>query len=184
MTASSVHAQLLGSALDRLPPLLRGVHDGRVVKRYAGRCSIERGRNWIAHLIAAVASLPRTQNDVPVTVVIERREVSETSESFETWTRHFGTQELRTVIRAGRHGLEERFGPVTLTFELTADDERIEWRLKRARLLVLPLPASWFQGSGATEAIVDGRYCFDARASLGGIGLLVHYQGWLIEHGR
>jgi hypothetical protein len=31
---------------------------------------------------------------------------------------------------------------------------------------------------------VDGRYCFDARASIAGIGLLVHYKGWLTEHGR
>jgi hypothetical protein len=41
-----------------------------------------------------------------------------------------------------------------------------------------------FAGCGAFETIVHGRYFFAARAGMAGDGLLVHYQGWLIEHGR
>lgn len=77
--------------------------------------------------------------------------------------------------------LEERLGPVTLTFELDAHGERILWRLKRARLLFLPLPSSWFNRCAATESVADGRYSFDVRAEITGIGFLVHYQGWLLD---
>jgi hypothetical protein len=184
MTAASVHAQVLGPSYRRLPPLLQGIHDSRAIKRYAGRCSIRGGNNWIARAICRLASLPRAQDDVAVSVVIERCESGETSETCETWTRRFGAHEMRSMLRAGRHGLDERFGPIVLTFELIAGADRIDWRLKRARLLLLPLPISWFNGCGATEEIADGRYCFDARASISGIGLLVHYRGWLAEHGR
>jgi hypothetical protein len=185
MTASSVHAQVLGSSFERLPALLREVHDQRPRKEFSGRCSVRSGRNWIARIIALFASLPRSSHDnIAVHVVIERRDGSEPSESSETWTRRFGEQRMRSVISSGRDGLEERFGPIVLIFGLSAEPDRIVWRLKGARFLFLPLPAALFAGCGAFETIVDGRYCFDAQAGLAGIGLLVHYKGWLTEHGR
>lgn len=185
MIATSVHAQVLGSSFDRLPALLRGMHDERPRKEFSGRCSVQSGRNWLARIIALFASLPRrSRDDIAVHVVIERRDGREISESRETWTRRFGEQRMQSVISSGREGLEERFGPIVLIFALTAEPDRIVWRLKGARFLFLPLPTALFTGCAAFETIVDGRYCFDARAGLAGIGLLVHYKGWLTEHGR
>jgi len=184
MIAASVHAQVLGSSFDRLPPLLRSVHDTRARKEFSGRCSVESGRNWLARLIQLFASLPRRSHpDLPVHVVIERSERGETSESRETWTRRFGEQRMQSVIRTGRGVLEEVFGPIVLRFALTAEPDRIVWTLVGAKFLFLPLPAALFAGCGAFETIVDGRYWFDARAHMAGIGLLVHYKGWLAEHG-
>lgn len=180
MVATSVHAQLLGPAFDRLPPLLRGVHDTRARKEFSGRCSIESGRSALARVVQVFASLPQQSDaDVAVQVVIER---SETSESREIWTRRFGEHRMRSVIRAGRGVLEERFGPVVLKFALTTQPDRIVWTLAGARFLVLPLPTAWFAGCAAFETIVDGRYWFDARAHIAGVGLLVHYKGWLTGH--
>ena len=184
MIATSVHAQVLGASFERLPALLRGVHDARARKEFSGRCSVDSGRNWLARAIALFASLPRrSHDDVAVHVVIERSDGRETSEPRETWTRRFGEQRMRSVIRRGRDGLEECFGPIVLTFGLTAEPNRIVWRLKGARFWFVPLPTALFAGCGAFETIVDGRYCFDARAGIAGIGLLVHYKGWLAEHG-
>jgi hypothetical protein len=184
MIATSVHAQVLGASFERLPALLRGVHDTRARKEFSGRCSVDSGRNWLARAIALFASLPRrSHDDVAIHVVIERIDGRETSEPRETWTRRFGEQRMRSVIQRGRDGLEECFGPIVLTFGLTAEPNRIVWRLKRARFWFVPLPTALFAGCAAFETIVDGRYCFDARAGIAGIGLLVHYKGWLAEHG-
>src|SRR5262245_57409775 len=110
MSAASVHAQVLGSSFDRLPQLLRGVHDTRARKEFSGRCSVESGRSALARIVQLFASLPRRSGaDLPVHVVIER---GETSESRETWTRRFGEQRMQSVIRAGRGVLEEVFGPI------------------------------------------------------------------------
>ena len=182
MVAPGVHAQVLGSSFERLPPLLRDVHDTRSRKEFSGRCSIDSGRNWLARIIALFASLPRrSYADVAVHVVIERGEGREPAEIRETWTRRFGEHRMRSVIRPGHDGLEECFGPIVLTFDLTAARDRIDWRLKGVRFLFLPLPTAWFAGCEASETIVDGRYWFDARAGMAGIGLLVHYKGWLVE---
>lgn len=185
MVAASVHAQVLGSSFDRLPPLLRGVHDTRARKEFSGRCSIASGRSLLARAIQLFASLPRRSHaDVAVHVVIERSERGEISESRETWTRRFGGHRMQSVIRTGRGALEECFGPIVLTFGLTAEADRIVWKLAGARFLFLPLPTAWFAGCEAFETIVDGRYWFDARAHIAGVGLLVHYKGWLAEHDR
>jgi hypothetical protein len=185
MIVTSVHAQVLGASFERLPALLRDVHDARARKELSGRCSVQSGRNWLARIIALFASLPRrSHEDIALQVVIERRDGGEISEVRETWTRRFGEQRMQSVIRLGRDSLEECFGPIVLIFGLTAEPERIVWRLKGARLLFLPLPTALFAGCGAFETIVDGRYHFDARAGIAGIGLLVHYKGWLTEHGR
>jgi len=182
MVATSVHAQVLGPAFDRLPPALRGVHDARPRKEFSGRCSVTSGRNWLARTIALLASLPRhSHDDIAVHVVIER---GETSELRETWTRRFGEQRMQSTLRPGNGALEERFGPIVLQFDLTAQADRIVWTLQGARFLFIPVPKALFAGCGAFETIVDGRYWFDARAGMAGIGLLVHYQGWLAEHGR
>lgn len=159
MVAASVHAQVLDPSFDRLPPPLRVVHDTRARKEFSGRCSIESGRSWLARVIQIFASLPpRSHADVAVHVVIERNERSKPAEIAETWTRRFGEHRMQSIIRAGRGALEECF-------------------------LFVPLPTAWFAGCGAFETIIDGRYWFDACAHIAGVGLLVHYKGWLVEHG-
>jgi hypothetical protein len=173
----SLYAQILGPAFERLPQALQGIHDPRKLKQYAGRCHISRGKGWIVQAIARLAKLPESHDDIPVTVAIEA------DGARETWTRRFGTHQMRSTMRRRGKSLEERLGPTTLTFDLSAEGESIVWTLQRARLLFLPLPVAWFAGTTAVETITHGRYSFDVRAAMGGIGLLIHYNGWLIEHG-
>lgn len=84
MTASSIHAQILGAVYGSLPLPLQRIHDARALKRLAGRCRIRGSRGRLARMLSRIVS--------------------------------------------------------------------------------------------------DGRYSFDVRAQVAGIGLLVHYQGWLSEH--
>jgi Domain of unknown function (DUF4166) len=174
--APSLYAQLLGAAFERLPPLLQSLHDERPRKRYAGRCTVRRGEGWLARLIARIAALPQAHGDGPVSIEIE------CDAAGETWVRRFGEHEMRSVLRSRERALEERLGLMALTFELIAEGQRIVWRFKRARVLFLPLPISWFAACTATETIAEERYCFDVRAEIRGVGLIVHYTGWLIEH--
>ncbi|MGO1071164.1 DUF4166 domain-containing protein [Lysobacter sp. CA199] len=69
------------------------------------------------------------------------------------------------------------------TLHEIASDPGLTWRLVRVRALGLPLPLGWFGGVHAREFERDGRYRFDVRAALPGIGLLVHYRGWLDVEG-
>jgi hypothetical protein len=171
----SLFSRILGPALDRVPETLRAVHDRRYRKQYTGRCRVQRGPGWIANFVATMARLPGTGDDVPVTVLIESNECGE------TWTRMFGSHRMRSTMRFRAGALEESLGLTTLTFGLRTEGDSILWTLKRARLLFLPVPLALFGGTSAQESLVDGRYCFDVRAALGG-RLLIHYRGWLADH--
>jgi len=175
MTASSLYARILGPSYERLAPILKSVHDTRITKCYVGRCDIRGGSGWIARFIARFAGLPLAKSDVPVEVTILR------DGHGEGWTRMFGTQRMHSRLRDRQRRLQERLGPIVLTFELTAEAERIVWSLHDARLAWVPLPISWLLICAATESIENGRYCFDVSAHVRGVGLIVHYQGWLVE---
>jgi hypothetical protein len=175
MSTSSLYARILGASYERLCPILKSIHDTRATKCYVGRCDIRGGTSLIARLIARFAGLPIAKNDVPVEVTI----LSEGRG--EGWTRMFGTQRMRSTLRDNNRRLQERLGPIVLTFELAAEAERIIWSLHHARLAWIPLPISWLLICAATESVRDGRYCFDVSARARGIGLIVHYKGWLVE---
>jgi hypothetical protein len=175
MSVPSLYARLLGPAFERLPPALQSIHDARRSKLYVGRCDI-RGGGLIARTIARLAGLPIARTDVPIEVTVSATDAGE------HWLRKFGTQRMQSQLTDRKQRLEERLGPVVLTFDLSAQQERIVWSLYSARLALLPLPLTWLLKCAATEALHDGRYGFDVSAHVRGIGLIVHYRGWLAEH--
>ena len=176
MAATSLYARILGPSYERLSPILKNIHDTRASKRYVGRCDIRSGGSLFARAIACFAGLPVARSDVPVEVTILREGHGE------GWIRMFGAQRMRSRLLDSNRRLQERLGPLVLTFELAAESERIVWSLHDARLAWVGLPISWLLRTAATEGIENGRYCFDVSAHVRGIGLIVHYQGWLVEH--
>ena len=177
MTAPSLYARILGPAFEHLAPILKSIHDARAMKLYVGRCDIRGGDNWLARIVARVAGLPVTHSDVRVEVTISA------SDATEHWVRKFGNQFMQSRLADRNRYLEERLGPLVLTFELNAQQDRILWSLRSARLALFPVPMTWLLKCAATEAIHDGRYGFDVSAHIRGIGLIVHYKGWLVEFG-
>lgn len=176
MSATSLYARLLGPAFEQLTPILKSIHDARAIKLYVGRCDIRGGDGWLARIIARLAGLPAARSDVPVEVTIKATGATE------DWVRKFGTQCMQSRLADRNQCLVERLGPIELTFQLAAQRDRIVWTLRSARLALFPVPLTWLLKCAATEAIHDGRYGFDASAHLRGIGLIVHYKGWLVEH--
>lgn len=98
--------------------------------------------------------------------------------------RQFGDRTFRSVLRAGPKGMRERFGPLSFDLDLRAGPDCLEFPVKAGRVLGIPLPRVLLPVSDAVERETDGRFTFDVRLSLPlGLGLLVHYQGWLTEIG-
>jgi len=170
----STFQRVLQGSFSGLPESLRRIHDSES-KQLHGRCDVERGNNWLVRWLAPFASLPPNGRDVPLSVSIR------VDAQGETWARDFGGHRMQSRLWARDAVLAERLGAITLLFTLLAFEGRIEWRVVGARFLGMPLPTRWFAGASATEALVDGRYTFDVRATLPIVGLLVRYRGWLAE---
>lgn len=176
MTSRSVFAQLLGSDFQQLAPIVAQLHRLDGPAQWQGQCVIRRGRHPLARLCGWAARLPRDGQALATTVTLQRHPAQE------TWTRNFGGVPMRSRMWPWQGRLRERLGLVQFDFQLGVDAGALTWDTRAVRVLgLLPLPASWFAGVQCTEAVdAQGRYTFDVRASLPLIGLIVHYQGWLV----
>lgn len=171
----SLYQRLLGAAFDELSPTLKGVHDDRVVRRYSGYCDIESDHTLLARIVAKVAGLPSRAANIAVKVTMDCTDESE------EWVREFGSHEMRSVLKFHRGRLRERLGLVEFTFDLNATRDRIDWQVVSARLWPIPIPITWMLECSASESDLDERYRFEVKARVRGVGMIVHYQGWLVE---
>lgn len=163
--------RVLGEAFAQLPVPVQALHAGP--GDWTGEAEVERGRGLLATLCARLTRLPQA-GDQPVRVEIR------CDADGERWVRRYGrAHAMPSRLWFGHGRLRERLGPVFLEYALAADPACLLWRVSAARCFGCPLPARWFAGVIARESGADGRYRFDVRAELPGVGLLVHYRGWL-----
>ena len=169
---SGLFPALLGGQFLSLDPSVIAVHSGSS-RRLQGTAVVKRGSSWVARALCALASLPRDQVNAPVTVEIL------VTDAGEHWTRHFGdSPEMSSALR-GRIGLvEERLGPVMMSFQLLARAGGIDWKLRRVALLGCPLPVRWFHVVSRSQAKADS-YHFEVDAEIVGVGPIIRYEGTL-----
>lgn len=166
--------QVLGAAFFRLPERLRQLHGVRGRARWVGEATIERGRNPLARLCAALAGLPGARSAVPTSVEFDCNARSE------TWRRDFGGARMASQLSCRDGLLRERLGPLEFRFALHANDGALWWTVRRVRLFgLLPLPASLFDGVRCREREQDELYEFLVEASLPLAGRVIRYEGWL-----
>lgn len=173
---ASLFRRLAGASYDTLPAAVLAMHEGGFPRRFTGHSSVERGTSLLGRLLGAVASLPPAAQSMAVSVTITGDGESE------RWARDFGGHPMVSRMASEAGLLTERVGPNTFYFELSVADGVLVWRLVRVRWLGLPLPASWFVVK-PRESAEEGRYRFDVRVELPGVGLLVHYRGTLDVQG-
>ena len=176
MAADSVFAQLLGDDFQQLAPIVAQLHRLDGPGHWQGECVIQRGRHPLARLCGWAARLPRDGQALATTVTLQR------SAGQETWTRNFGGVPMRSRMWPWQGRLRERLGLVQFDFQLGVQAGALTWNTRGVRVLgIVPLPAAWFAGVRCTEAVDgQGRYTFDVQARLPLVGLIVHYQGWLL----
>ncbi|MEQ1514092.1 MAG: DUF4166 domain-containing protein [Lysobacteraceae bacterium] len=175
MSSAPLFRRVLGGFIEQTPISVRRLHDRRGRALYRGEVVVERGTGRRARCFAWMTGLPPAGSG-PIEVEIVA------SDGHERWARRIGGRTMRSILWAPGFSwlLWELLGPVLFAYRLRVENGAIVWRVEKVRLLgVLPLPSRWFAGVEARESGGEGRYRFDVRAELPGIGLLVHYRGWL-----
>ncbi|MBC6980473.1 DUF4166 domain-containing protein [Caulobacter sp. 17J80-11] len=179
-----LYRRILGEAFERLPEPVRVLHDlgdgGETT--FEGVADVERGRNPLATLVAAVIGFPRAGRDVPVTVRFR------STPAGEVWRRTFAGHSFFSVQSEGRRRAEglvtERFGPMACDFALVLEGERLKLAVRGWRMFGVPMPAALAPGGEMYEAAEDGRFRFHVEIGLPLVGLVVRYRGTLARSGR
>ena len=170
----ALYVRVLGPLFDTLSPRLQSLHSRPGAWRYSGEVEVLRGTRWLARLCSWATRLPpAAKGRVEVEI--------EAIDGMEKWTRHIGGRSMPSRLWEQDGLLCEQLGPVRFGFRLSVEQGAITWRVARVNVLGLGLPTRWFREVLAyeSESEADGHYRFDVAATLPGIGLLVHYRGWL-----
>jgi len=172
-----VYQHVLGDAWSRLPSQVRELHtdpDGRVFK---GRAQVDRGRNPIARLIAAIVGFPKANESVPVEVKFSVKD------GIEHWQRNFDGKPFSSLQKRGtgsfEHLISETFGPLEFGLALVLEDDKMWLKTMGWRAFGIPMPRFLAPSGDAFEHVVDGKFHFHVEIRHWMTGLIVRYRGWL-----
>lgn len=178
----SMYRRILGDAYDRLPPLVRDMHEVESRHTARGRGRISRGTGLASRLMANSLGMPPEARDIPVETTFSLEQ------GVETITRNYDgalliTRQAMVPVNAAEAGspalLLEKFGPVALFIRLEGTQEGITFHLQRCSLLGLPLPRFLSPRLVARERVKDGMYHYFVRIELPLVGKLIEYEGLL-----
>lgn len=171
-----LYRRVMGPAFDALPDAVRAMHrvcrDGGA----SGEARVERGAGLLAGMVARIMGFPPAGTHALHVAFAER-------DGVETWTRRFGRHAFTSRLSRRGARLVERFGPLRFHFDLPADDQGLAMELRRWSGLGIPLPLALAPRSEAREWQEGARFRFDVPIALPLIGLVVHYDGWLMPEG-
>ncbi len=174
VSLAGVYAELSGGSWDRVPEVVRRVHEpGRV----SGTFRIERGLGLLARLLAWLARFPPAGECVAIVLQVER------TDRGLLWRRTLGEHLMVTEQEiCGPMLMCEAAGAVSLTFRVRAGREGLHYEQRFASVRLgsrrLRLPR-WLALQVVASCTAEGAGCafvkVEVRAPL--CGLVLRYQG-------
>jgi hypothetical protein len=167
-----LYRRVMGAAFDRLPPLVRAIHQVHGDAGASGQGSVRRGGGLAGRAVAWFGGFPPA-GEYPLHVSFEE------NGGVERWTRHFGPH--RFDSRLSEHGgkLVERFGPMRFAFDLPGDATGLVMRLTGWSLFGMRLPRFLAPRIDAREWQEEDRFHLHVAIAMPLVGEVVRYDGWL-----
>ncbi len=177
MADVSPFSEVLGADYDKLPAIVRRMHDPESAGSWRGRARVSRGRSLIARAMAQAFGLPSEGEEVAISITVSHLDGVERLE------RNYGGRIFATDFavspRARPKMIEERIGLTRFQMGLSVADGALRYDLLEASWL--GVPATWLYDTGdvASERSDGRRYLFEVEVGLARLGRLVAYSGWL-----
>ena len=176
-----LYARVLGPAWQRVPEPIRRLHSIGKGQMAEGKATVERGRNPLARMIAALFRFPKG-TDIPVRVRFEATQGPE-GRPAELWTRTFADKSFSSLQYEGtgraQHLVNESFGHLTFGLAAVLEGDRLRIVPRRWSAFGIPMPRFLMPYGDSHERVEDGRFYFHVEICLPLAGLIVRYQGHL-----
>jgi hypothetical protein len=180
----SLYEGLLGEAWGHLPERVRALHAAGHPSEFTGTCTVERGSNIFARLVAKVIGFPQAGVDQALQVRFQKRDLAD-GRLAELWTRTVAGQSFSSLQYAGQGLAEalicERFGPTTFAMAVVVKDQQLHLILRAWSVFGIPLPLWLGPRARAFESSAEGCFQFFVEIAHPLIGLIVRYRGRLVQ---
>ncbi len=132
---------------------------------------VERGKSWVAKVVAIAMGLPDSGINTPVTInVTELR-------GHILWIRTFGKKKFKTLQWFEGETLCEKRGITTFYFDLEIAEEKVHYQQRALRIASITMPKGMAtQVEGIVQASGPG-WRIDVTISHPGIGVICRYNG-------
>ncbi|MFL6580080.1 MAG: DUF4166 domain-containing protein [Burkholderiales bacterium] len=172
-----LYERILGRAWAQLAPEIRQLHSVTTALSFTGQCTVDRGRNPLAWLIATVIGFPQAGVDQNITVQLVKEGDGE------RWVRSTRGRTFSSVQMPGRGRSEwlvrESFGPVSVDMALVVDGQTLHYIVRSWAVFGIAMPLFFGPQSTAMESPKDGKFSFDVTIRHPLMGLIVRYRGLL-----
>jgi Domain of unknown function (DUF4166)/Saccharopine dehydrogenase NADP binding domain len=185
--AIPLYQQVLGDAWCKADLPIRLLHLTPAPCYFSGLCHVERGRGFLAKLVANVIGFPRPGHNQPIEVTFAP-DVTANGARAERWTRKISGRFFSSQMSLGegrwQHLLCERFGVATYAIALVPKQGGVDLVLRGWSIGGCPMPLFLAPSVTASESAEDGRFNFHIDISHPWLGLIVRYYGHLINSNK
>ena len=175
--SASLYQELLGTAFETLLPQVQALHGVSNARQWSGVADVRRGRGILAKIVSYIIGFPRSESDVPISVMFTPEG------NGERWTRNFGgkifSSHQSRGIGKNDYLLVERFGRISVALALVVERDRLFLIPRRWNCFGIPLPKLLLPTGRSFESEKDGKFNFDVEISMPILGLIVGYTGVL-----
>ncbi|MBX3119551.1 MAG: DUF4166 domain-containing protein [Fimbriimonadaceae bacterium] len=169
------YAEAIGIAPEELPSGVRFSHLCPLNAR--GTVTVKRHPSWLVNLLVGVAGLPKSGENVPIVLVISRKERQRIR-----WYRQFGKQPVFTTHQIFGKEVREHFGIWSMRFRLEWMNDELRYIQTGFRALGLPIPRKLSPRTSAVVRAVEGEpEGWHVHVSIGipPFGVVCEYEGKL-----
>ena len=168
---------VLGPRFHHLMPQLRQLHGARA-PLWRGQVSVQTASGLLGRAIARFGGFPSAMQKAPMTIHIAPQQGGS-----EIWTRDFDGHVLKSTIWVDEAtgDLRETIGPASFILRPQVRADTLHVHLGKTLLFgrwTLPKGLAVKSDSSIWQDEA-GRYRFDIKASLSGLGQFMRYEGWL-----
>lgn len=178
----TIFETIIGNNYEKLPALLRRLHDGRKTETWKGMITVERSSNMLGHTIGTVIGLPERMQRQPFEMTFHAERNAKSA-----WTRTFHNKTMKSITEVKEDGQDnlmlDTMWPVSIGLKTTASSNKIEYTGKKAYIFGLALPAILNPKITSSEECHDDHITFNVSINIPVIGRISRYHGVLYPPG-
>lgn len=178
----TIFETIAGNNYEKLPALLKKLHDGNNTQTWKGTISVERSSNIIGYAIGTLIGLPERMHKQPFDMTFHKENNGQSA-----WTRKFHNKTMKSLTEVKNDGQDnlmlDTIWPFSIGLKVTVSDNKIDYSYKKSYLFGIEVPTTIKPDITSSEECHGDHITFNVLISIPVIGPISRYYGLLYPPG-